>query len=255
MHAPPPRAKHSSSGTDTSPRNYPGSCCQRGPKRTRRGRRAAALPYEIRLVEAAPLFDELAVGRYGERVSRQARTLGIWEAVIAPPPAVAKRIRRARDWIDSTGMSRSCRGDRRAASDENPVGIRRVLQRHPDPHIVGQGCARATERAAAAPGQGSGGVTRGWAPSRIRPESAVSRSSISRRHTGREGMLWGRPTDRPRTGTTFAAGRPPSKNGLYRRAVAPSGRLPRERLPIDSPGRSRREPPGLGRASGRMMLE
>ena len=33
-----------------------------GAPRSGRGRQAAHLPYEIRLVEAAPLFDELAVG-------------------------------------------------------------------------------------------------------------------------------------------------------------------------------------------------
>src|SRR5215813_2478342 len=36
--------------------------------------------------------------------------------------------------------------------------------------------------------------------------------------------------------------------------IADLDRLRRDRLPIDPPWRSRRKPPGLGRASGRMML-
>ena len=41
---------------------------------------------------------------YGERFSRQAKTLEIREAVIRAPFAVAKRICRAGDWLDSPGM-------------------------------------------------------------------------------------------------------------------------------------------------------
>ena len=44
----------------------------------------------------------------------------------------------------------------------------------PDPLILGQGRTRATECAAAEPGQGGGGAPRGWAPSRIPPASGVS---------------------------------------------------------------------------------
>src|SRR2546426_7441991 len=50
-----------------------------------------------------------------------------------------------------------------------PVEVRRLLQRDPDPLIVGQGRTRTTECAAAEPGQGGGGAPRGWAPSRIPP--------------------------------------------------------------------------------------
>src|SRR5438034_11238072 len=114
---------------------------------------------------------------------------GLWRAIFASGQdvrhpgsghcstlAVAKRLCRARDWIDSTGMPCPSRGDRRTASDGDPVEVRRLLQRDPDTLIVGQGRARATECAAAEPGQGDGGATRGWAPSRIPPESGVSRS-------------------------------------------------------------------------------
>jgi len=47
--------------------------------------------------------------------------------------ALAKRLCRARDWIDSTGMPRPCRGDRRTASAGDPVEVRRLLQRNPGP--------------------------------------------------------------------------------------------------------------------------
>src|SRR3989441_2880426 len=56
------------------------------------------------------------------------------------------------------------------------VGVRALLQHDSDTLIVGQGRARAPERAAAKPGQGGGGATCGWAPSRIPPKSGVSRS-------------------------------------------------------------------------------
>src|SRR5437870_6945999 len=64
--------------------------------------------------------------------------------------------------------------DRRTASAGDPVEVRGLLQRDPDPLIVGQGRTRATECAAAEPGQGGGGAPRGWAPSRIPPASGVS---------------------------------------------------------------------------------
>jgi hypothetical protein len=113
---------------------------------------------------------------YGERFSRQAKTLDIREAVIAPRSpwqnAYAERV------IES--IRRECLdhvvGDRRTASAGDPVEVRRLLQRDPDPLIVGQGRTRATECAAAEPGQGGGGAPRGWAPSRIPPASGVSRS-------------------------------------------------------------------------------
>src|SRR2546426_6151796 len=80
--------------------------------------------------------------------------------------ALAKCLCRARHRVDSTGMPRPCRGDRRTAPDGDPVGVRRLLQQEPDPLISGRGRARAAHRAAAEPGQGGGGVTRRWAPSR-----------------------------------------------------------------------------------------
>src|SRR2546422_3852729 len=55
--------------------------------------------------------------------------------------------------------------------------VRGLLQRDPDPLIVGQGRTRATECAGAEPGQCGGGAPRGWAPSRIPPASGVSRSA------------------------------------------------------------------------------
>ena len=42
---------------------------------------------------------------------------------------------------------------------------------------TGQRCARAAECAGAEPGQGGGGATRGWTPSRIPPACGVSRSA------------------------------------------------------------------------------
>ena len=39
---------------------------------------------------------------YGEGLSGQAKTLDIWEAVIAP--RFAKRVCRKSDWLDSTGV-------------------------------------------------------------------------------------------------------------------------------------------------------
>src|SRR2546426_5908486 len=64
----------------------------------------------------------------------------------------------------------------RTPSDGDPGGVRRLLQQDSDPLTVDQGRTRATERAAAKPGQGGGGATPGWTPSRIPPESGVSRS-------------------------------------------------------------------------------
>src|SRR2546422_6541495 len=75
--------------------------------------------------------------------------------------ALAKRLCRARDWIDSTGMPGPCRRARRTASAGDPVEVRPLLQRDPDPLVVGQGRTRATEGAAAEPGQSGGGAPRG----------------------------------------------------------------------------------------------
>src|SRR5213594_2100464 len=47
----------------------------------------------------------------------------------------------------------------RTPSDGDPGGVRRLLQQDSDPLIVDQGRTRATERAAAKPGQGAGGAT------------------------------------------------------------------------------------------------
>src|SRR2546427_1675352 len=63
---------------------------------------------------------------------------------------------------------------RERSSPGDPVEVRRLLQWDPDPLIVGQGRTRATECAAAEPGQGGGGAPRGWAPPRIPPASGVS---------------------------------------------------------------------------------
>ena len=49
---------------------------------------------------------------YGERFSRRARMLDIRETVTAPRFAVAKRLCRARDWLDSTRMSGPYRDNR-----------------------------------------------------------------------------------------------------------------------------------------------
>jgi hypothetical protein len=96
---------------------------------------------------------------YGETFSHQAKTLDIREAVIAPRSlwqhAYAERV------IGS--IRRECL-DHVIVIGERHLRQKYVdyLQRHPDPLIVGQGRAGATERAAAEPGQGSGGVTRRW---------------------------------------------------------------------------------------------
>src|SRR5438552_8271083 len=71
---------------------------------------------------------------------------------------------------------------RERSSPGDPVEVRRLLQWDPDPLIVGQGRTRATECAAAEPGQGGGGAPRGWAPSRIPPASGVSQGQISGKH-------------------------------------------------------------------------
>ena len=60
---------------------------------------------------------------YGERFSRQAKTLEIREAVIRAPFAVAKRICRAGDWLDSPGMPGPRRCDRRTTSSRDPVEV------------------------------------------------------------------------------------------------------------------------------------
>src|SRR5437762_5129353 len=65
--------------------------------------------------------------------------------------------------------------------------FRSLLQRDPDPLIVGQGRTRATECAAAEPGQCGGGAPRGWAPSRIPPASGVSRSANKWKAQARSG--------------------------------------------------------------------
>src|SRR2546428_10547967 len=90
--------------------------------------------------------------------------------------AVAKRLCRARDWLDSTRMSGPYRGNRGEASAGDSVELRRLLQRDPDTLSAGQRCARAAECAGAEPGQGGGGGTRRWTPSRIPPACGVSRS-------------------------------------------------------------------------------
>src|SRR5919198_1651180 len=61
---------------------------------------------------------------YGERFSRQAKMLDVREAVIAPRSPWQNRVRGAGDWLESTGMPGPCRGDRRAASGEDPVAVR-----------------------------------------------------------------------------------------------------------------------------------
>src|SRR5262245_6340463 len=79
------------------------------------------------------------------------------------PLAVAKRVCRAGDWLDSTRMSRPCGGDGRAASAEDFVAVHRVLPRGADTFITRQGRARAAECAVAKPGNGPRTVTRRWA--------------------------------------------------------------------------------------------
>src|SRR5262249_52321259 len=96
--------------------------------------------------------------------------------------AVAKRVCRAGNWVDSTGMSRLCRGDRRTAPAEDPVDLRRLLQRGTDALIAGQRRARAAECAATESGEGGGGATRRWAPSRI--PAAGRRSPSARKREG-----------------------------------------------------------------------
>src|SRR5262249_1644866 len=51
---------------------------------------------------------------------------------------VAKRVCRAGDWLDSTGMSGPRRGDWRAPSARDPGEVRRLLQRHADTLISSQ---------------------------------------------------------------------------------------------------------------------
>jgi transposase InsO family protein len=113
---------------------------------------------------------------YGERFSRQARMLDIQETVTAPRSpwqnAYAERVigsirRECLDHVVVIG---------RAASAGDPVELRRLLQRDPHTLSAGQRCARAAECAGAEPGQGGGGATRGWTPSRIPPACGVSRS-------------------------------------------------------------------------------
>src|SRR5205814_212599 len=74
---------------------------------------------------------------YGERFSRQAETLDIREAVIAPRSpwqnAYAERVIGTirRECLDHVG------GDRRTVSAGDPVEVRKLLQWDPDPLIVG----------------------------------------------------------------------------------------------------------------------
>src|SRR5436309_3324234 len=74
----------------------------------------------------------------------------LWRAIFAPgqgighprsgncaPLALAKRVRRAGDWLDSSGMPRPRSRDRRAASSPDPVEVRRLLQRDADTLVIG----------------------------------------------------------------------------------------------------------------------
>ncbi len=88
--------------------------------------------------------------------------------------AVAKRVCRAGNWVDSMGMSRPCRGDRRTASAADSVEVRR-LQRDPDTLILGQGRTEVPESAAAERGKCGEGAARRWTPSRIPATRGVSR--------------------------------------------------------------------------------
>jgi hypothetical protein len=113
---------------------------------------------------------------YGERFSRQAKTLDIGEVVIAPRSpwqnAYAGRVIGSirRECLDHVVVI----GERHLMRILSEV--RRLLQQNADLLILDQGRARPTEGAAVEPGQGDGGAPRGWAPSRIPSESRVSRS-------------------------------------------------------------------------------
>src|SRR6058998_3851094 len=74
----------------------------------------------------------------------------LWRTIFAPgqgighprsgncaPLALAKRVRRAGDWLDSSGMPRPRSRDRRAASSPDPVEVRRLLQRDADTLVIG----------------------------------------------------------------------------------------------------------------------
>src|SRR5881628_493768 len=75
---------------------------------------------------------------------------GVWKAR-QPRPRLT-----AMDRLFWILLSRLWKGERH---DGDPGGVRRLLQQDSDPLIVDQGRTRATERAAAKPGQGGGGAT------------------------------------------------------------------------------------------------
>src|SRR5262245_1993605 len=81
----------------------------------------------------------------GSAVSAPRQRPSLWRTILASGQDVghpgsrdcaslplAKRVCRAGNWVDSTGVSRLCRGDRRTASAEDPVDVRRLLQRGTD---------------------------------------------------------------------------------------------------------------------------
>ena len=100
------------------------------------------------------------------------------------PRAVAKRVCRAGDWLDSTRMSRPCCGDRRTASSRDPVEVRRLLQRDTDTFIAVERRTQASDCAAAESGQSGEGAARRWTASRI-PAAGGMRpiGRISGRHS------------------------------------------------------------------------
>src|SRR5437660_11666324 len=83
------------------------------------------------------------------------------------PLAVAERVCRAGDRLDSPGMPGPRRRDRRTASSRDPDEVRRLLQRDADTLIAVERRTQASDCAAAEPGQGGEGAARRWTSSRI----------------------------------------------------------------------------------------
>src|SRR5438445_13640160 len=92
--------------------------------------------------------------------------------------------REAHVWFwEGVGVQLLCATRLVVIGERDPVEVRGLLQRDPDPLVVGQGRTRATECAAAEPGQSGGGAPRGGFITNTAGERREPIGRISRRHS------------------------------------------------------------------------
>src|SRR5215471_17372 len=117
---------------------------------------------------------------FGHDLQEQVRDMGIREVLSAPRPPWQRSLYRAGDWLDSSGVPRSCdRVPRRLATKNAPI-VLRVLPSIENASFVAKGRARATSNSAAGNGDRGGRSAGRWpAPSvrtagrlKKRPESS-----------------------------------------------------------------------------------